>query len=45
MTHLVDKQTLERANTAVMLALIGGGLVICAFGAVVFDIGRAAGAW
>jgi len=29
----------------VMLALIYGGLAVCALGAVVFDIGRIAGAW
>jgi hypothetical protein len=45
MTHLVEKQTLVRANTAVMLTLVWGGLAACAFGAVVFDVGRAAGAW
>jgi hypothetical protein len=45
MAHLVEKQTLQRANTAVMLTLVWGGLAVCALGAVVFDIGRAAGAW
>ena len=45
MTHLVEKQALARANSALMLTLVGGGLAVCAFGAVVFDFGRIAGAW
>jgi hypothetical protein len=45
MAHLVEKQALLRANSAMMLTLIGGGLILCALGAVVFDIGRAIGAW
>jgi hypothetical protein len=45
MAHLVEKQTLLRANSAMMLTLIGGGLIVCALGAVIFDIGRAVGAW
>jgi hypothetical protein len=45
MAHLVEKETLLRANSAMMLTLVGGGLVFCALGAVVFDIGRVIGAW
>ena len=45
MAHLVEKQTLLRANSAMMLTLVGGGLIVCALGAVVFDIGRAVGVW
>jgi hypothetical protein len=45
MAHLVEKETLLRANSAMMLTLIGGGLIVCALGAVIFDIGRAFGAW
>ncbi len=41
MAHLVEKETLLRANSA----LVGGGLIICALGAVIFDIGRAIGTW
>jgi len=43
--HLVEKETLSRANSALMVTLIGGGLVICALGAVVFDIGRMFAVW
>jgi hypothetical protein len=45
MAHLVEKETLLRANSAMILTLVGGGLLICALGAVIFDIGRAIGAW
>ncbi len=45
MTQLVGKQCLQRANTAVMLSFIYGGLAACALGAVVFDFGRIFGAW
>jgi hypothetical protein len=37
MSHLVEKHTLARVNTAVMLALVGGGLAACAIGAIVYD--------
>jgi hypothetical protein len=40
MAHLVEKQFLERANKALMLGLVCGGLAICAFGAVAFDLTR-----
>ena len=45
MAHLVDKahldkHTLARVNTVLMLGLIGTGLAACVFGAVVYDIGR-----
>jgi len=45
MAHLIEKQRLLRANSAVLLALVGGGLAACAVGAVIFDIGRMVGAW
>ena len=45
MAHLIEKQRLLRANSAVLLALVGGGLAACAVGAVIFDIGRMLGAW
>ena len=45
MAHLLEKETLLRANSALLLALVGGGLVACAVGAVVYDIGRMVGAW
>jgi hypothetical protein len=45
MAHLMEKETLLRANSALLLALVGGGLAACAVGAVVYDIGRTFGAW
>ena len=40
MAHLMEKQFLARANTALLLGLVCGGLAICAFGAVAFDLSR-----
>ena len=40
MAHLVGKQILKRANSALLLGLVCGGLAICAFGAVAFDLSR-----
>jgi hypothetical protein len=45
MAHLVEKRTLLRANSALLLTLVGGGLLACAAGAAIYDIGRMLGAW
>jgi len=45
MAHLVEKDTLVRANAAMILLLVGGGLLACIVGSVVVDIGRMFGAW
>jgi hypothetical protein len=50
MAHLVDKvhldrHTLARVNTVLMLGVIGTGLAACVFGAVVYDVGRLFAAW
>jgi len=45
MAHLMEKETLLRANSALLLAIVGGGLAACAVGAVVYDVGRLVGAW
>jgi hypothetical protein len=42
--HL-DKATVAKVNSAVMLGVIGSGLVACAFGAIIFDFGRMLAAW
>jgi hypothetical protein len=39
MSHLVDKHVVERANTVLLLGLIGGGLGACVIGAMIYDIG------
>ena len=43
--HLVEKESFVRANTAMMLALVWGGLAVCALGAVIFDLGRVFSIW
>jgi hypothetical protein len=40
MVHLVEKHVLERLNSALLLGLVCGGLAVCAFGAVAFDLSR-----
>ena len=44
MARPVDKHSakpfLARANSALLLGLVCGGLAICAFGAVAFDLSR-----
>ena len=50
MAHLVDKahldkHTLARVNTVLMLGLIGTGLAVCVFGAWCIDIGHLFSAW
>ncbi len=50
MVHLAekahfDKQTLARVNSAIMLGLVGGGLALCAFGALIYDVGRLFSIW
>jgi hypothetical protein len=45
MAHLVEKQTFLRANTALLLTIVWGGLAACAFGAVIYDLGRLFAAW
>jgi hypothetical protein len=50
MAHLadkahLDKHTLARVNSAIMLILIGGGLLACVLGAVIYDLGRLLSIW
>jgi len=40
----VDKQKIDRVESAVLLSLIGG-LALCVLGAAVYDIGRAFSVW
>jgi len=45
MVHLAakahfDKTTLGRVNSAFMVTTIGSGLVACAIGALLYDLGR-----
>jgi len=43
--HFVDKDSLDRLNTIVMLSLIGSGLAACIIGAAIYDIGRLFSLW
>ena len=45
--HFVDKHIAGPCghNTALMLGLIGTGLAVCVFGAVVYDLGHLFSAW
>jgi hypothetical protein len=45
MTQLLGKDLLTRANTALLLGLVGGGLVLCALAAVIYDVGRMLSVW
>lgn len=50
MAHLadkahLDKHTLARVNSAIILILIGGGLLACVLGAVIYDLGRLLSMW
>ena len=45
MAHRIERQALLRANTAVLLTLVWGGLAVCAFGAVIYDVGRLVDVW
>jgi hypothetical protein len=45
MAHLMEKRTLLRANTALVLTFVWGGLAACAVGAIIYDLGQLVGAW
>jgi len=41
----IDKQIIDRVESAVLLSLIGGGLLICVLGASVYDFWRLFSIW
>jgi hypothetical protein len=41
----VDRNTLTKIQSAVIFGSIGSGLLACALGAFIFDVGRAVAAW
>jgi hypothetical protein len=50
MAHLAEKahldtSTLTRIQSAVIFGSIGSGLIACALGSFIFDVGRALAAW
>jgi len=40
MAHLIEKETLARANEVMLLTVVGGGLAACAVGALIHDMSR-----
>jgi len=44
-SHFVDKQSLDRVNSFIMLSLVGSGLAACVIGAAIFDVGRWFSIW
>jgi hypothetical protein len=38
MAHLVDRHLVERANTALMLSILWGGLAVCVIAAMIYDV-------
>jgi hypothetical protein len=40
MAHLVDKHFVQRANTALMLSILWGGLAACVIGALAYDVAQ-----
>jgi hypothetical protein len=45
MSHLIDRDSLERANSVLLLTTVGGGLAACAVGAIIYDIGKLFSVW
>ena len=50
MAHFADKlhvdwQKIDRVESAVLLSLIGGGLIVCVLGASVYDFARLFSIW
>lgn len=43
--HFDCRQTLARLNAAIVLGLVGSGLLACMLGASVYDVGRLFSAW
>lgn len=38
MAHLVDREVVGRAERALLLTAVGGGLAVCVMGALVYDL-------
>jgi hypothetical protein len=43
--HHFDREALARVHSIIVFGLIGGGLALCAFGAIAFDLIRVFGNW
>jgi len=42
---IYHQPTIDRVESAVLLSLIGGGLIVCALGASAYDFGRLFSIW
>jgi hypothetical protein len=38
MAHLIDRDLIERANTVLLLGIVGGGIAACAIAAMLYDV-------
>ncbi len=45
MSHLVDKDFVQRANAVLLLSVLWGALAACIIGALVYDIGYWVASW
>ena len=45
LVHFADKAHLEQLEGVIVLGLVGFGLLTCALGAIVYDVGRLFSAW
>ncbi len=45
LVHFIDRRTVARANMAVVLGLVWGGLAFCAIAATVYDFRHLFAAW
>jgi hypothetical protein len=45
MAHIVDKETVERANAVLLLSVVWGAIAACVIAAMVFEIGYWVDAW
>jgi hypothetical protein len=45
MVRFVDKHLIQRANSALLLTFVGGGVVTCAIAAAVVDVGHRQARW
>lgn len=43
--HHLERETIARANRALLLGLVWGGLAACVIAALIYDIGRWTGRW
>ena len=45
MAHLVEKKLIERANTMLLMGILGSALAVCVLGALSYDMAQWFSAW